>query len=73
MLLLGVLFHVGFSFLLTCRQIVGLRPSFAKAFKPDEPEAIRACLVSKAIEAKNAPPPVAGAAAPPPAPRTHTD
>jgi quinohemoprotein ethanol dehydrogenase len=31
--------------------------SFATALKPDEPEAIRAYLVAKAIEAKNAPPP----------------
>jgi alcohol dehydrogenase (cytochrome c)/quinohemoprotein ethanol dehydrogenase len=46
--------------------------SFAKALKPEEPEAIRAYLVSKAIEAKNAPPTGAGVA-PPSAPRTHTD
>ena len=45
--------------------------SFAKALKPEEPEAIRAYLVSKAIQAKNAPP--SGAGAPPPvaAPRNH--
>ena len=46
--------------------------SFAQALKPEEPEAIRAYLVSKAIEAKKAPPPVFGAAAAP-APRNHTD
>jgi alcohol dehydrogenase (cytochrome c)/quinohemoprotein ethanol dehydrogenase len=40
--------------------------SFAKALQPDEPEAIRAYLVAKAIAAKNAPP--TGAGAPPPAP-----
>ena len=46
--------------------------SFAKALKPDEPEAIRAYLVSKAIQAKNAPPTGAGAAPPAAAaPRNH--
>ncbi|MEP7244089.1 MAG: PQQ-dependent dehydrogenase, methanol/ethanol family [Gammaproteobacteria bacterium] len=45
--------------------------SFAKALKVDEPEAIRAYLVSKAIEAKDAPAP--GSMSAPPAPRTHTD
>jgi len=41
--------------------------SFAEALKPDEPEAIRAYLVSRAIEAKRLRPPVAA----PPAPRNH--
>ncbi len=45
--------------------------SFAKALKPDEPEAIRAYLVSRAIEAKKAPPVGAGASVPPAAPRNH--
>jgi alcohol dehydrogenase (cytochrome c)/quinohemoprotein ethanol dehydrogenase len=43
--------------------------SFAKALKSDEPEAIRAYIVSKAIQAKNAPPTGAGVA--PPAPMPH--
>jgi alcohol dehydrogenase (cytochrome c)/quinohemoprotein ethanol dehydrogenase len=38
--------------------------SFAKALKTDEPEAIRAYLVSIAIQAKKAPPTGAGVAAP---------
>jgi quinohemoprotein ethanol dehydrogenase len=42
--------------------------SFAKALQPGEPEEIRAYLVAKAIELKNAPPPAAGA---PGAPRNH--
>jgi alcohol dehydrogenase (cytochrome c)/quinohemoprotein ethanol dehydrogenase len=45
--------------------------SFASALQPDEPEAIRAYLVSKAIEAKNAPPLPAPSVLP--APRTHSD
>jgi PQQ-dependent dehydrogenase (methanol/ethanol family) len=42
--------------------------SFAKALQPEEPEAIRAYLVARAIEAKKAPPAPMGApgAAPPP-------
>src|SRR6185295_5196468 len=48
--------------------------SFAQALQADEPEAIRAYLVSKAIEAKNAPPPRAPGEPPPPSqPRTHTN
>jgi alcohol dehydrogenase (cytochrome c)/quinohemoprotein ethanol dehydrogenase len=48
--------------------------SFARALKPDEPEAIRAYLVSRAIEAKSAPPaPVPGAPPLPSLPRTHTN
>jgi len=47
--------------------------SFAQALKPDEPEAIRAYLVSRAIEAKQAPPPTAPGAPPAPEPRTHAD
>ena len=45
--------------------------SFAKALKPEEPEAIRAYLVSKAIQPKYAPPPGAGAPPPVAAPRNH--
>ncbi|MEJ1965364.1 MAG: PQQ-dependent dehydrogenase, methanol/ethanol family [Gammaproteobacteria bacterium] len=45
--------------------------SFAKALEADEPEAIRAYLVSKAIQAKNAPPTGAGVAPPGAAPPKH--
>jgi quinohemoprotein ethanol dehydrogenase len=45
--------------------------SFAKALKPEEPEAIRAYLVSKAIQAKSAPPTGAGVPPPVAAPRNH--
>jgi alcohol dehydrogenase (cytochrome c)/quinohemoprotein ethanol dehydrogenase len=45
--------------------------SFAKALKPDEPEAIRAYLVSRAIEAKKNPPPIPGAPVAAPAARPH--
>jgi len=47
--------------------------SFAQALKPEEPEAIRAYLVSRAIEAKSAPAPSPPGAPPPAQPRTHTD
>jgi quinohemoprotein ethanol dehydrogenase len=49
--------------------------SFAKALpQPDDAEAVRAFLVSKAIEAKHAPPPGPGGPRPPaPAPRNHAD
>ena len=47
--------------------------SFAKALKPDEPEQIRAYLVSKAIDLQKNPPPAFGAPAAPAAPRTHAD
>jgi quinohemoprotein ethanol dehydrogenase len=49
--------------------------SFARALKPEDAEAIRAYIVAKAIEAKNAPAPEGpGAAAPPAAaPRPHTN
>lgn len=48
--------------------------SFASALKEGEAEAIRAYIVSKAIEAKSSPGSAAGGAAPPPpAPRTHSD
>ena len=47
--------------------------SFAKALKPDEPEPIRAYLVSKAIDLQKNPPPAFGAPAAPAAPRTHAD
>jgi hypothetical protein len=47
--------------------------SFASALKDDEPEAIRAYLVSRAIDLKKHPPaPTNNPAAPPP-PRTHTE
>ena len=45
--------------------------SFAKALRPDEPEAIRAYLVSRAIEAKKSPPPSFGGPVSAPSPRTH--
>jgi hypothetical protein len=44
--------------------------SFASALQPEDPEALRAYLVSKAIEAKKTPP-LPGAAPPPAQPRTH--
>jgi hypothetical protein len=47
--------------------------SFASALKADEPEAIRAYLVSRAIDLKKHPPPPSGNPAAPPAPRTHTE
>jgi alcohol dehydrogenase (cytochrome c)/quinohemoprotein ethanol dehydrogenase len=46
--------------------------SFANALKGDEPEAIRAYIVSRAIEAKKNPPPAPGAP-PAPAPRPHAE
>jgi len=45
--------------------------SFAKALKEDEPEAIRAYLVSRAIELKNTAPPRGTPAAPASAPQQH--
>jgi quinohemoprotein ethanol dehydrogenase len=45
--------------------------SFAKALKPDEPEAIRAYLVSRAIELKNMPPPPGNAPPGPASPPQH--
>lgn len=47
--------------------------SFASALKPEDAEAIRAYIVARAIEAKNAPPRAAGAPAPASPPRTHSD
>jgi quinohemoprotein ethanol dehydrogenase len=50
--------------------------SFAKALQPNEPEAIRAYVVARANELKNAPPQAQAASAPAPAapaPRNHAD